>query len=254
MTKLSQNNIQADGIGDVFEDLQSQGRNSSVALGTQDTYQDRAPRLNGSTRTGQQPAGSTIQFNDFRSSVKFESGLTSYTVGSGKSSTTHTVVGWATAGGMQGATNGASSTQIGTLYDGSTIYTSSPKPFDELNSGFDGNKWLCAIVVDSYNTGLLGNNFADLYICFEGGGAQTGDTDWTNVTFKQDGLSNTQFIDYRQGGVNVQLARTAANSVISQQSRIAYKYAISGGLNTYISRYFETGGDTHGSTNFWQFT
>ena len=34
MTRLAQNNIQADGIGDVFEDLDGQGRNSAVGIGT----------------------------------------------------------------------------------------------------------------------------------------------------------------------------------------------------------------------------
>jgi len=258
MTKLAQNNIQADGIGDVFEDLTSQGRGSSVALGTQDTYQDRAPRLNGSTRTGQQPAGSTIQFNDFRSSVKFEGGLTTYTTGSGKSVTTHTLVGWGTAGGIQAASNNGTSTQIGTLYDGTSTYTTSPKPFSELNSNFDGNKWLSAIVVKSYSTGLLGNNFADLYICFEGSGAQTTDTDWTNVTFKQDGQSNITSgqiqLNYTAGGVNVQLARDSALQVNIQQSRVVYRFPISGGLNIYTSRYFPISGQQAGYTNFWQFT
>ena len=122
MTKIAQNNIQADGIGDVFEDTRAvDGRGSSVNIADQDIYADRSPVANGSTslRT-QQPAGSTRQYNDFKSSVRIHqtNASASYTIGSGKNSVTHTMTGWATVGGMQAATANNTSTQSGILWDG----------------------------------------------------------------------------------------------------------------------------------------
>lgn len=248
MTRLSTTNIEAEGIGDVFEDLDGQGRNSSVAIGTVDTYQDRSPLLNGSTRTGRQPQGA-IQYNDFRSSFWTQGGVTTYTTGTGKSAVSHTVSGWGTVGGVQAATNGGSTTAIGTLGDGTNLYTTNPKPFDQLNSSFDGNKWISAIVVDQ--SFQFFTNFTIFYIVMEGTGAQTTDTDWTTMNFKQDGQTNAGgVLDYTSTGGGASFARTDA-SVAVQQNRVVYTFV--NGLVSPTQRYFVNNGQTLGYKNWIQF-
>ena len=249
MGRISTTNVDADSIGDVAENLNStSNRSGSVNIATQDTYADRSPRANGAT-TGrlQQPAGSTRQYADFKSTFKVIGGFTSYTTGSGKSAVTHTMTGWATAGGMQGATNSGSSTQIGQLYDGQSTFTTSAKSLAQLGS-FDANKFLSAIVIDQFLSGFATQT--DLYICFEGGGAQTGDTDWTRLDFKQDGLNPLgEFIDYRSQGAGGTHLRTGASSVSTVANRIVYKYTnvtISG-----VARHFDASGTLAGYTNFY---
>ena len=251
MTRLATTNIQADGIGDVFEDLTGQGRNSSVPIGTVDTYQDRSPLLNGSTRTGRQPQGA-IQYNDFRSSFGLEGGLTSYTTGVGKSAVTHSVVGWGTSAGVSAATNGGSSTQIGNLYDGTTNYTTSPKPFDQLNSSFDGNKWISAIVSDT--SFEFFTNIILLKIVFEGGGAQTTDTDWTTLNFKKDGqeANGPAGFNYTSDGAGGSFGRTQTGMTVSTvQNRVVYSIAVS--LLTPVDRYFVSNSQTLGFKSWIQF-
>tara|TARA_Y100000356_G_scaffold127555_1_gene126564 strand:+ start:244 stop:1002 length:759 start_codon:yes stop_codon:yes gene_type:complete len=249
MGTLNTTNVDADSIGDVCENLNStSNRSGSVAIGTQDTYADRSPRANGATTSRvQQPAGSARQYADFKSTFKTLGGNTSYTTGAGKSSVLHSITGWATVGGMQGATNSASSTQIGTLYSGSTSYTSSAFPLSVIGS-FDSNKFLSAIVVDSFQVGF--STQQDLYICFEGGGAQTGDTDWTRLDFKLDGLNQLgEVLDYRNTGSGGTHNRTSATSVSTVANRVVYKYAnvsFSG-----VSRHFAASGVVAGYTNFY---
>lgn len=252
MTKISQNNIQADGIGDVFEDTRAvDGRGSAVSITEQDTYADRSPIANGSTtlRT-QQPAGSTRQFNDFRSSVRIiQTNVNrSYTTGSGKSAVTHSMTGWATVGGMQGATSGSLSLQSGELWDGDNNYTTAAKPFSHFNSGFDSNKWLSAVVIDTFLTGF--ESQTDLYICFEGSGAQTSDTDWTSVRFKFDGEA-TQPVNYTNLGINGSVNRSSANSVYVSFSRVVYKYTDISLGSAPVSRYFAAGSTTFAGYSSW---
>lgn len=239
MTTINQANIQADGIGDVFEDTRDvNGRGSSVNIATQDTYADRSPVANGSTDLRmQQPAGSTRQYNDFKSSVRIHqtNASASYTIGSGKNSITHTMTGWATIGGMQAATANNSSSQSGILWDGSNSYTTSAKPFSHFNSGFDANKWLSAVVVDQFISGFATQT--DFYLVFEGSGASTSDTDWTTMRFKKDGETTVSaLLDYTSNGTSGTFARTGATSVYTQSNRVVYKYAnIS--VSTPTSRY-----------------
>ena len=249
MGRISTTNVDADSIGDVAENLNStSNRSGSVNIATQDTYADRSPRANGATTTRlQQPAGSARQYADFKSTFKVIGGNTTFTTGAGKSATLHSITGWATAGGMQGATNSASSTQIGQLYDGLSTFTTSAKSLAQLGS-FDSNKFLSAIVVDAFQVGFSTQN--DVYICFEGGGAQTGDTDWTRLDFKLDGLNPLgEFIDYRSQGAGGTLNRTDAFSVSTVANRIVYKYVNVGAQ--VVSRHFTSSGVVAGFTNFY---
>ena len=249
MGRISTTNVDADSIGDVAENLNStSNRSGSVNIATQDTYADRSPRANGATTARlQQPAGSARQYADFKSTFKIIGGNTTYTVGAGKSSVLHSITGWATVGGMQGATNSNSSTQIGQLYDGQSTLTTSAKSLAQLGS-FDSNKFLSAIVVDAFQVGFSTQN--DVYICFEGTGAQTGDTDWTRLDFKLDGLNPLgEFIDYRNQGPGGTLNRTDATSVSTVANRIVYKYANVSGIK--VSRHFAASGVVAGYTNFY---
>ncbi len=247
MGRLGTSNVDADSIGDVAENLNSTGtRTGSVNIATQDTYADRSPRANGSRSARlQQSAGSTRQFADFKSTFKILGGNTTYTTGSGKSSVLHSITGWGTVGGIQGATNNGSTTQIGQAFDGITTYTTSAIPLSVLGS-FDSNKFLSAVVTDTFQVGF--STQVDTFICFEGTGAQTGDTDWSNLDFKLDGLTQLgSVLDYRNTGAGGTLARTSATSVTTQFSRIVYKYTSTNS----VSRHF-TAGDTAnaGYTNF----
>jgi len=252
MTKITQNNIQADGIGDVFEDTRvTNGRGSSVNIVTQDTYADRSPLANdSSTLRAQQPAGSTRRYSDFRSSVRviMENAIRSYTTGTGKSAVTHSLSGWATVGGMQAATSNGTTSQSGALWDGDNNYTTAAKPFSHFNSGFDANKWISAILVDTFLSGFAQQQ--DVYLCFEGSGAQTTDTDWTSLKFKMDGEA-TQPIDYTSVGISGSFNRTSASSVYTSFSRVVYKYENVSIGGAPVSRYFSLSGNNNAGFSSW---
>ena len=254
MTKINQSNIQADGIGDVFEDQQAvDGRGSSVNIATQDTYADRSPVANGST-TGrtQQPAGSTRQYADFKSSFRIHqtNALRNYTTGSGKSAVSHSMTGWATVGGMQAATNNGTTQQSGILWDGDNSYTTSAKPFSHVNSGFNSNKWISGLLSDTFLSGFASQT--DLYLVFEGSGASTSDTDWSTMRYKLDGMVTVSaLLDYTKLGLSGTLNRTDANSVYTSFNRVVYKYTnVSIGTN-FTSRYFSTGGTNNAGYSTW---
>ena len=189
MTTVSDNNIQFEGIGDIAEDVGgTTARSSSVGLGTTDTYGDRSPQANQTTNVSRANSGTTRQAKDWSGCMQIISTSSqSYTIGSGKSSVTHTMRGWGTAGGLQGATNnGYSASSIGTLWDGTTTRTNTAKPLSQLGSSFDGNKWLSCVMTDTSLDGSFNVNIR-VYIVFEGSGAQTNDTDWTTLFLSQDG-------------------------------------------------------------------
>lgn len=254
MTKIAQNNIQADGIGDVFEDTRAtDGRGSSVNIATQDTYADRSPVANGSTSTRtQQPAGSTRQYADFKSSARIiQTGASrSYNVGSGKSTVTHTMTGWATVGGMQAATSNNNSGQSGQLWDGDNNYTTAAKPFSHFNSGFNANKWLSAVLIDQFISGFTTQT--DFYLVFEGSGASTSDTDWTTFRFKLDGeVFVSSLLDYTSFGANGTFARTGTTPY-NMANRVVYKYS-SIGAPSPTSRYIAVQQGQAGYSTYFSF-
>ena len=223
MTRLKNtNNIQADGIRDTFLNTSGNGSSSSTALGDTKIW-ERQPQRNGSANISTTNT-STNKYSDFGGCMKYKATSQSFTIGSTKSAITNTLVGWGTVGGCQAASAGnLSSTQLGNLYDGTTAYTTSPKPFDQLGS-FDGNKW-CSFIGHLSTGGFT--PIQATKICFEGGGAQTTDTDWTYFYFAYD-LENTggqsvydSFLSYAGG---VRLARSDAN-VTTESSRVVYTWA-----------------------------
>lgn len=226
MTRLKNgNNIEADGIRDTFLNPNGNGSTSSLALNSTKIW-ERQPYRNGSAHSSSKATTSTNKFSDFGGCLKFAAGVTSFQTGSTKGAATNTVVGWGTAGGVQAATNGGSSTQIGTLYDGTTSYTTSPKPFDQLDGSFDGNKWVSFMGHISFG-GLFPSPASKAIIVFEGSGAQTGDTDWTTV-YRADDLESTNgnsVYDQFLSSVNVQtVTRSGASRVVTQFSRVVYEY------------------------------
>ena len=201
----------------------------------------------------QQPAGSTRQYADFKSSVRIIQTNTnrSYTTGSGKSAVTHSMTGWATVGGMQAATGGnINNGQSGELWDGDNNYTTAAIPFRHFNRRVDSNIWLSAVLIDSFLSGFA--NQTDIYICFEGSGAQTTDTDWTTIRFKFDGEAS-QPIDYTSLGISGTLSRSSANSVYVQSNRVVYKYTDASLGTAPVSRYFIAGTSTAGYSSWIQF-
>ena len=226
MTTVSDNNIQFEGIGDIAEDVGgTTARSSSVGLGTTDTYGDRSPQANQTTNVSRANSGTTRQAKDWSGCMQIISTSSqSYTIGSGKSSVTHTMRGWGTAGGLQGATNnGYSASSIGTLWDGTTTRTNTAKPLSQLGSSFDGNKWLSCVMTDTSLDGSFNINIR-VYIVFEGSGAQTNDTDWTTLFLSQDGEAQVGAVDYRSTGLGHAYNRTDANNIYSRYSRIVYEY------------------------------
>ena len=232
MTTLSNTNIQFDGIGDVAEDVSSTNtRSSSVGIGTTDTYADRSPQANQSANTSRGNSGSTRQAKDWSGCMKILSTSSqSYTVGSGKGAVTHTMRGWGTAGGLQGATNnGYSASSIGNLFDGTTTRTNTAKPLSQLGSQFDSNKWLSAFISDTFIDNSTFQVTIRIYIVFEGSGAQTTDTDWTTLFLTQDGEAQVGAIDYRSAGLGHAYNRADADNIYSRYSRIVYEYVFGAG-------------------------
>ena len=222
MTRLkNNNNIQADGIRDNFLNTSGNGSSSSTALGDTKIW-ERQPQRNGAANNGT-TNNSTNKYSDFGGCMKFRATSQAFTIGSTKGAINSNLVGWGTAGGCQAASAGnLSSTQLGNLYDGTTAYTTSPKPFDQLGS-FDGNKWV------SFIGHLSSGGFSPILaakICFEGSGAQTTDTDWTYFYFEHDLEStggNSIYDQFLSSAGATRLARSDA-SVTTQSSRVVYTW------------------------------
>lgn len=231
MTRLKNNsNIEADGIRDVYLNYAGNGSSSTMAINSTKIW-ERQPYRNGQQMTSANHAnGSTInKWSDFGGTFFIKAGLGQWQTTSTKSTTTHTLIGWGTAGGVQAASNGNLSTAQGALYDGTTAYTTSAKPFDHLDSGFDGNKWISfwghLSVFSGFTTTYTG------MIVFEGSGAGTGDTDWTSCfheTDLEDTSGNTAQLNMDNFGSTKstgKIDRTGAAQVVSRYSRVVYEYS-----------------------------
>ena len=195
MSKLVWTNLSMDGMRDVM--------NNSGAVDAS-TYQDYRPRTNGTTvNTHGTSNTATSHFRDWANSYEITGGDTTYNLESQiiKETITNTVYikGWGTVGGMEGMTNNGTTTQIGSLDDGDTSYTTSALALSSSNakpngSDFDSNKWLSGAafqlldgVVDTYT----------FKIAFEGSGCDTGDTDWSNVYVKGHAASGDDGVGYK---------------------------------------------------------
>ena len=231
MTRLkNNNNIEADGIRDVYLNYAGNGSSSATAINSTKIW-ERQPYRNGQLMTSANHAnGSTInKWSDFGGTFFIKAGVGTWQTTSTKSTTNHTLIGWGTAGGVQAASNGNLTSAQGTLYDGTTAYTTSAKPFDHLDSSFDGNKWL-----SFFGHLTVSSGFSTTYtgmICFEGSGASTGDTDWTSCFHEHDledtsGNTASSSMDfYGSSKTTAQLNRTGAAQVVSRYSRVVYEYS-----------------------------
>lgn len=220
MTKLAENNISWDDIGDIFDDLEADlTRNGAWSLQNSDIRR-RSPYLNGEGKTdfdgnGVNTSTAAVQANDFKRVLKMtESGQQSFTSGFGKSAVTTSFHGWGTVGGVEAASNGniLGSSQ-GSISDGTNTYgNTTPIPFDNLDNGYDGNKWLSFIGCSNTNFAFSG------ILVFEGSGSSTTDTDWTEVyqCFADDGT-----VYANGGGVHSNGNSTPANDGILRTSMSA---------------------------------
>ena len=182
MSTLSNTNVSWDGMRDMFDGTGTSGSTNSWAINCTDGLQ-RYPVIDGGQGSGKRPTASsqsdptsttTISADDLKSIVRVDFALQQWNVGITKESVTHSAYAWGTNGGMDAMTAGGVNQTQGSLFDGTTNYTSSAKAFDEINSGFDDNK-------DLHGVGYLLNPIARFYIVFSGSGSATGDTDWTTM-------------------------------------------------------------------------
>ena len=182
MSTLSNTNVSWDGMRDMFDGTGTSGSTNSWAINCTDGLQ-RYPFINGGQGSGKRPTSSshsdpgtstTISANDLKSIVRVDFALQQWNVGITKESVTHSAYAWGTNGGMDAMTAGGVNQTQGSLFDGTTNYTSSAKAFDEINSGFDDNK-------DLHGVGYLLNPIGRFYVVFAGSGSATGDTDWTTM-------------------------------------------------------------------------
>jgi len=223
MTRLRRGeSLQADGIRDMMESHAANGSSSSTAMNSTKIW-ERQPYRGGSVHSASKATTSTHSFNDHYGVIKVKALTTSFTTGSTKGVITNTMVGWGTSGGVQGASSGGTTTAIGTVYDGTSTIGNSAIPFSYLAPNADGNKWVSYLGYIS-TSGLAGTFTAK--IAFEGGGAQTGDTDWTKVHFAQDieNAYNTAYNSVLSSVSVTTMLRTDA-TVTSESSRIVYSWA-----------------------------
>ena len=222
MSTLSNTNVSADGIRDVMEDLNSNGGGDAVPING-GYISDRFTKINGSANTSNSTSDTaTKQYADAKSTFKFNAGTSSWTTGSGKSSINWSAVGWGTSGGTTSATGGGSTSQIGTLYDGSSSYTTSVLPFNNLSSSFESSKDLCYV---GYQGSLTGAGGFTTVLVFEGSNAGTSDSDWSNVYFKVDATGTSGDTDHSPGVAGISYARSAA-TVTTVSGRIVYKWSL----------------------------
>ena len=221
MTRLKvNNNISADGIRDTFLNPNGNGSTSSTALGDTKIW-ERQPKRNGAANSGTNN-NTTNKYSDFGGSMKFIAEAQGFNLGSTKGAIFNNLVGWGTVGGCQAASAGnLTNTQLGDLYDGTTHYTTSAKPFDQLGS-FDGNKWVSFI---GHLAGGGFNPITSTKVVFEGTGAQTTDTDWTYLYFHRDLETFSSFnASLASSATGFRLARADA-SVQTNSNRIVYIWA-----------------------------
>ena len=122
--------------------------------------------------------------------------------------------------------------------------------FDDLNSSFDGNKYISGLLSDTFLSGFASQT--DMYIVFEGSGASTSDTDWTTLRFKLDGMVTiSQALDYQSLGYSGALNRSDASSVYTAFNRVVYKYTNVSIASNFTSRYFNAGGTSNAGYSSW---
>jgi len=187
----------------------------------------------------------------------------SYSTFKGSSSATKSWYGWGTAGGWQAASNGAITTASGSLKDGDNTYTTSPWPLSSSNSqpsgnNWDANKWLSAVITSTYTPGLSAAVTSTILV-FEGTGANTTDTDWSNffwsrgvssgtgafilnlggTPFPQPASFNPNAFNFQRTNTNFNLSSTAITSY--SRVKVAWNYGaliasgVSNGTKSYIS-------------------
>ena len=214
MSTLGSSNISWDAIGDVFQNFgnasNNNGRSGSYTVGNNTDLKERAPRQNGSTKAN--TTTNIFQAADFKGGFRVVPGHQTYSTGSTKSAQNNAIFGWGTAGGVQAATGGEVTNAQGSLWDGTNVYTTSAKPLSGLGSQFDSNKWLSFIGYQA-----TGFTFTGILV-FEGGGAQTNDTDWTSISFAVDATTGLQ----TSGSAGTTLTRASNFSVSSGFNRVIY--------------------------------
>ena len=213
MSKLVWTDLSYDGVRDISGD--------SGAVSTSGYAQER-PRTNGSITTSSTSTTATTVMRDWANSAVVDTSTATWTSTvpqlKGSVSISNYFYGWGTAGGIQSISQSLSSSQTGTIMTGDTNYTTSAWPLSSSTnqpsgSNWDGNKWLSCAGVH------FADSAVDTYyfkLAFEGGGAQTTDTDWDSVYVKWHGDTGLKFT--RGSNDN------GVYSVVSYNSRIVYSW------------------------------
>ena len=226
MTRLRRGeSLQADGIRDMMESHDGNGSSSSMAMNSTKIW-ERQPYRGGSVHTTSKGTTSTHSFNDHYGVIKIKATTQSYQTGTTKGAVNSTFSGWGTTGGVQAATSGNSTTQTGVAYDGTDTITNTAIPFSYLAPNADANKWISFIGYE-FAGGIFGTFSSQ--IVFEGGGAQTTDTDWTKVHAGADiendytTTSPSTYSAY-MSNVNVFTLNRSDAVVTTNSSRIVYTW------------------------------
>lgn len=234
MSKLVWTNLSFDGIRDVkagtsgsgavswhdqFHRTRTPGEQSGNPFfpGVTPAYTDNAYNGKGTATgpVGSQTATSTntdqASMRDFANmacitTAAARTTTVSYTTFKGSSNATRSWYGWGTAGGWQAATGGDITTASGSLKDGDNTYTTQPWPLTSSTSkpsgnNWDGNKYLSAVVTSTYTPGLGSTVFSTMLV-FEGAGAQTSDTDWSNFLWTNGEQFASGAFNINIGGTN----------------------------------------------------
>lgn len=124
-----------------------------------------------------------VQMADLRYMFRMLGDQKSYTSTSTKSSVTRTFNGWCTLGAMQAISQSTSTSRTAQgrgVSNGDNSYTTSPMPFDTINSNHDGNKWISGMISKTEGDLFAGYTYTT-YVVFEGSGASTSDSDWNTI-------------------------------------------------------------------------
>lgn len=230
MTRLRRGeSLQADGIRDMMESHDANGSTSSMAMNSTKIWERQVFR-GGSLHTTSKGTTSTHSFNDHYGVIKVRGLSTTYQTGTTKAAITTTLGGWGTSGGVQAASSGSTTTQVGRVYDGTDIITTAAIPFSYLAPNADANKWLSYIGY-SLSTGLAG--VFQMILVFEGSGAQTTDTDWTKVHFAHDienDYSGNNTYSGFQSNVNIMTLNRTDAVVSTNSSRVVHQWVNGTGM------------------------
>lgn len=241
MSTLSNTNVSWDGMRDIFDGTSmSSGSSAAWSINNADG-RARYPIWNGGQGDNKRPTSTshtnadsdtTISADDLKSIVKADFAVSTWTFGSSKEAQTFSTYAWGTAGGLAAATAGGVTSTQGSLWDGSSQFTSGAKAFDEINSGFDDNK-------DIHYLGYTLQPLVKIKAVFSGSGSSTSDTDWTTMYVSAWDEAAT---DRNYGATYARSGATASSYTHSGTAYHVYTWTV--GIGAVSGMYTPVGGSS----------